>query len=247
MILIWIIAATLIVSLISLIGIFTLALKEELLNKSLIFLIGLAAGGLIGGAFIHILPEALQMSNVENIFIYTMVGFVVFFIFERYVHWRHCHKENCDIHAFTYLSLLADGFHNFIDGLVIAVSFMTSTKLGIVTTLAVILHEIPQEIGDFGILVYGGYKKGRALFLNFLCALTAMLGAIIGYFLAGAVQNISVFLLPFTAGGFIYIASCDLIPELHRQPDQKRANLSLASFILGIILMWWFKKALHID
>ncbi|MFH1201562.1 MAG: ZIP family metal transporter [Candidatus Omnitrophota bacterium] len=241
MIFIWIISATILVSLISLVGILSLILKEGFLDKFLLLFVGLSAGGLIGSAFIHILPEALEITNAETAFIYTMVGFVLFFIFERYIHWRHCHTDKCQIHAFVYLNLLGDGLHNFLDGFLIAVSFISSIKLGIVTTMAVVLHEIPQEIGDFATLIYGGFKKTKAFTLNFICALTAVIGAIGGYFLAGYIKDISAFVLPLTAGGFIYIAASDLIPELHRQPSQLRANLSLLAFIFGIILMWWLK------
>jgi zinc and cadmium transporter len=156
---------------------------------------------------------------------------------ESYFYWRHCHKGVCDVHAFTYLNLLGDGIHNFTDGLVIAASFITDLRLGIVTTLAVIFHEIPQEMGDFGILVYGGFSKQRALFFNFLCALSAILGAIAGYILSNITQNISVFLISFTAGGFIYIAASDLIPELHKQKSTKRANAAFIAFILGLLFM----------
>jgi len=160
---------------------------------------------------------------------------------ERYFYWRHCHDGVCDVHAFTYLNLIGDGIHNFTDGLIIAASFVTNFRLGIVTTLAVIFHEIPQEMGDFGILVYGGLKKSRALFFNFICALSAILGALTEYFLSTVTRNISLFLISFTAGGFIYIAASDLIPELHRQKDTQRANIAFLAFILGLVFMAFAK------
>jgi zinc and cadmium transporter len=135
------------------------------------------------------------------------------------------------------LNLIGDGVHNFTDGLVIAASFVTDFKLGLVTTLAVIFHEIPQEMGDFGILVYGGFSKPKALFFNFLCALAAIFGAVVGYILTGMTDYISVFLVSFTAGGFIYIAASDLIPELHRQKDSRRANIAFIAFLLGLMFM----------
>ena len=237
MTLIWILSATILVSFISLIGILTLGIKTKILDKILVLLVGFAAGGLIGGAFLHLLPEALDQGGPDLVFFYTLIGFVIFFLMERYLYWRHCHDGVCDIHIFTYLNLIGDGVHNFTDGLIIAASFMTDLRLGIVTTLAVIFHEVPQEMGDFGILVYGGFSKSKALLFNFICALGAILGAIIGYILSNITANISLFLISFTAGGFIYIAACDLIPELHKQKDVKRANIAFATFILGLVFM----------
>jgi zinc and cadmium transporter len=233
----YILAATLLVSLVSLIGIVTLGLKEKAFDRILFLLVGFAAGGLAGGAFLHLLPEAVEKGSPNTVFLYTLIGFTVFFIMERYFYWRHCHNGVCDVHAFTYLNLIGDGVHNFTDGLVIAASFMTDVKLGIITTLAVIFHEVPQEIGDFGILIYGGFSKTKALFFNFLCALIAVLGAVAGYIVSNVTHNISLFLISFTAGGFIYIAASDLIPELHRQKDSKRANLAFFAFIFGLIFM----------
>lgn len=243
MTLIWILSATIAISLISLIGVFTLGVKTKTFDNILVLLVGFAAGGLIGGAFLHLLPEALARCACNVVFFYALIGFTTFFLMERYLYWRHCHEGVCDVHTFTYLNLIGDGVHNFTDGLIIAASFMTDIKLGIITTLAVIFHEIPQEMGDFGILVYGGFTKTRALFFNFLCALTAILGAVIGYILSGLTQNFSLFLISFTAGGFIYIAASDLIPELHKQKDAKRANIAFFTFILGLVFMMLLKIA----
>ena len=237
MVLIQILVSTFIVSLISLVGIFTLAIKEKLLQKILFGLVGFSAGSLIGGAFLHILPEALEKSKSTVVFYYLILGIVLFFVMERYFHWRHCHEGNCNIHAFTKLNLIGDGLHNFIDGMVIAGSFVVSLKLGVVTTVAVILHEIPQELGDFGVLVYGGYTKQKALFWNFISALTAMVGALLGYFISGIASGFSNFILPLTAGGFIYIAASDLIPQIHKEENLKRASLASLAFLFGIIFM----------
>jgi len=219
------------------VGIFALLLKEEMLNSILIVLVGFSAGGLIGGAFLHLLPEAIEQSAEISTFLFTIVGFILFFVLERYFHWRHCHEEKCDIHAFTYLSLIGDGIHNFIDGLIIGVSFLVSIKVGIITTTAVIMHEIPQELGDFSILIYGGLTKLKAFFYNFLSALLAIAGTVVGYYCSTKVDSLSGYILPFAAGGFIYIASCDLIPELHKQKNAHKANISMLFFILGILLM----------
>jgi len=232
-----ILLSTFIVSLISLIGIFTLAIKEDLLQKILFSLVGFSAGALIGGAFLHILPEALKETKSEAVFYYLILGIILFFLLERYFHWRHCHEGKCDIHAFTYLNLIGDGFHNLIDGMLIAVSFISSIGLGVVTTTAVILHEIPQELGDFGVLVYGGFTKKKALFYNFLSAILAVVGAVAGYFISDLVTGFSNFILPLSAGGFIYIAASDLIPEIHKENDLKRATAAFIAFLLGIAFM----------
>jgi len=245
MILAWVLISTFVVSLISLIGIFTLAIKDKLLHKILFGLVGFSAGSLIGGAFLHILPEALKNTKSEVVFYYLIGGIVLFFLMERYFYWRHCHEEGaCDIHAFTYLNLIGDGFHNFIDGMVIAASFIVSIKLGVVTTLAIILHEIPQELGDFGVLVYGGFSKQKALVYNFISALMAMLGAIAGYFISDKAQGFSSFILPLSAGGFIYIATSDLIPQIHKEKNPRRSNLAFIAFLFGIIFMAMAKQIL---
>jgi zinc and cadmium transporter len=242
MTLLWIVGATIVVSLISLIGIAALSVKKELLDKIVVLLVGFAAGGLIGGAFLHLLPEAIECQQ-KNTFLYVIIGFSIFFILERYFHWRHCHEGECNVHSFAYLNLVGDGVHNFCDGITIAISFSISVDFGIVTTTAILLHEIPQEIGDYAILVYSGLSKLKALFYNFLCALTSVLGGILGYFLSKMFANLSQTLIPFIAGGFIYVAASDLIPELHRQKDSRKANLSLITFTLGLLFMFAAKHS----
>lgn len=237
MILAWILISTFTVCIISLIGVFALAINENLLKKIIFSLIGFSAGALIGGAFLHILPEVLDKVKAETVFTYVILGLVLFFLMERYFYWRHCHAGICDVHAFTYLNLIGDGFHNFIDGMVIAASFVVSLKLGFVTTLAVIFHEIPQELGDFGVLIYGGFSKQKALLYNFISALSAMAGALAGYFLSDLTQGFSNFILPLTAGGFIYIAASDLIPEIHKETNAFRSTLAFLTFLCGIIFM----------
>jgi len=234
---IWAIGASIVVSLISLIGIVTLLFKEKRLNEILIPLIGFSAGGLIGGAFLHLLPEALEQTESHAVFSYLILGFISFFILEKYLHWRHCHNGICAIHTFTYLNLIGDGVHNFTDGLVIGASFLVSINFGLITTLIIIIHEIPQEIGDFGVLVYGGFSRLKALYYNFIVALTCIIGTMAGYFISVNVQNFSLFLLPFTAGGFIYIGACDLVPELHKQQNFKKSVSSLLAFLCGILFI----------
>ena len=185
----------------------------------------------------HILPEVLEKTKAEVTFSWVILGIILFFLLERYFHWRHCHEGVCSVHAFTYLNLIGDGLHNFLDGMVIATSFVVSLKLGIVTTLAVILHEIPQELGDFGVLIYGGFSRQKALFYNFISALAAILGAIMGYFISDTAIGFSNSILPLTAGGFIYIASSDLIPQLHKESNLRRSTLAFIAFLCGIVFM----------
>ncbi|MEM3399891.1 MAG: ZIP family metal transporter [Candidatus Micrarchaeia archaeon] len=236
-----VVVSSIIVSIVSLVGILTLHVKEDLINGIIFVMVAFSAGALLGGSFFHMLPEALEKAGATLVFIYLLTGFILFFILERILRWRHCHEGKCDVHAFTYLNLIGDGLHNFIDGLVIGVAYVTSVQLGIITTFLVVVHEVPQELGDFAVLVYGGFTKFRALSFNLLSALTAIIGALFGYYLSAGVEGFTLFLLPFTAGGFIYIASSDLIPELHREHDIKRSLTAFLFFIIGLILMLAFK------
>ena len=239
--LIYIIPTTFIIALIAFIGIFTLALKERLLNQILLFLVSLSAGALMGGAFLHLLPEAVESSTESNIFLFVLIGFILFFIIEKVLHWRHCHKGKCEVHTFSYMNLIGDTVHNFIDGLIIAASFIVSTPLGFTTSIAIAAHEIPQEIGDFGVLIYGGFEKKKALVINFMVALTVVIGGVIGYFISRSIGRAVTFLLPFAAGGFIYIAATDLIPEIKKEIDIKKSMATLLVFICGILIMWFIK------
>ncbi|PJC82640.1 ZIP family metal transporter [Candidatus Roizmanbacteria bacterium CG_4_8_14_3_um_filter_35_14] len=244
-ILFYILISNFIISLISLIGIFTLMIKEKLLQKILLFLVSLSAGALMGGAFIHLLPEAQEKYRDGNMFLIVLLSFIFFFFVEKLLHWRHCHKGKCEIHTFGYINLFGDAVHNFIDGLVIAATFLTDIKLGIATSLVVFLHEIPQEIGDFGVLLYSGFGRKKAIISNFLVALTAVLGGLIGYFLSFSIDRFTTYLLPFTAGGFIYIAASDLMPEIRKETNLKKSLVSFAVFIVGILLMFLVKFIGH--
>lgn len=203
----------------------------------------------MGGAFIHLIPEALENMEqtgrpTETVFIAVLVGFALFFILERVLHWHHCHKngEHCDVHPFTYLNLIGDGFHNFIDGVVIVAAFSLNTKLGMATTLGVIMHEIPQEFSDFGVLIYGGFTKAKALIFNFISAIFAVLGAVCGYALVYVVQGMIPLLVGLTAGGFIYIAASDLIPELHKESKFSKSFIAFIFFFVGIAMMFLLKE-----
>lgn len=238
---IYIIASVFLVSLISFVGIITLAIKIEKLKKILLYLVSFSAGALFAGAFIHLLPEAIKEFGAErNIWLYLLFGIIAFFVMEKIIHWRHCHVYSCEEHPHTlgYMNLLGDGVHNFVDGLIIAGSYLVSIPLGIATTIAIILHEIPQEMGDFGVLLYAGMSRGKAIAMNFLTALTAVVGAIVGIIISGFFENVGVFLLPFAAGGFIYIAGSDLIPELKKETALKKSVLQLVAILLGIMAMY---------
>jgi zinc and cadmium transporter len=225
-----------VVSLISFIGIIFVGFKEAVVERILMALVGFASGSLIGGAFFHLLPEA-SVEIGEIVWQLVVIGIVFFFIMEKFLYWRHCHDGKCPTHMYVYLNLIGDGIHNFIDGTVIAASFLISYHLGFATTLAVIFHEIPQELGDFGVLVYGGLARMKALVYNFVSALTAVAGALITYYLASYVQNLTPLLVPFAAGGFIYIAATDLMPELHKRTQAKESLVQLLFILTGIGLM----------
>ncbi|MEK6933279.1 MAG: ZIP family metal transporter [Nanoarchaeota archaeon] len=233
-------ASVFIVSLISFIGIISLSIKISKLKTILIYLISFSAGALLGDAFIHLLPEIIKNEGYTLYSaIYLLSGITIFFILEKIIHWQHCHMpiNHEHIHPFAYMNLVGDALHNFIDGLIIAASYIVSIPVGIATTLAVILHEIPQEIGDFGVLLHGGFTKAKALVINFLTGLTAIFGVLIVFWLGGFIEGIQEFLIPFAAGGFIYIAGSDLIPELHKETKINRSIGQIISFALGICIM----------
>jgi len=238
MTLIQILVATFAISLIAFVGIFTFLLRQELLNRTLLVLVALSTGALLGGAFLHLLPEAIAEKGADlAIFLYLLLGFSIFFVLEQFLQWRHQHTATPQVKPFTYLILVSDAVHNLIDGLIIATSFVTSFPLSVATTLAVALHEIPQELGDFAVLVYGGFGKKRALTFNFVTAITAILGGIIGYLASSVMQTSIIYLLPFAAGNFIYIAAADLIPEIKHQVSPRRSILHFGVFIIGIAIM----------
>jgi zinc and cadmium transporter len=236
----------LVVSLVSVLGIL-IFFREKTLNKILFYLVSFAAGTLLGAAFLDLLPEALEGGFKESIPVFILAGILSFFILEKFLYWHHHHTghEHEAVHGFTYLNMIGDAIHNFLDGVVIAISFMNSTALGITTTIAIIAHEIPQEIADFSILIYGGFSKTKALIYNFLTALTAVLGALAAYFFSSAIENSSIFLTSLAAGGFIYIASTDLIPEIHKEKDFKKSLLQLVLLALGIFLIWIVGKVFN--
>lgn len=233
------ILSVVIVSLVSLIGVFALGIKVEKLKKILILLLAFSAGALLGDAFIHLIPEIVEESGFGlNVSVYILLGILLFFVLEKVIHWQHCHMPvtKDHVHSFAKMNLVGDGLHNFIDGMIIAASYMINIPTGIATTIAVVVHEIPQEIGDFGILLHGGYTKAKALLLNLGTALIAILGAVVALWL-GNIEGIEVILTGIAAGGFIYIAGSDLIPEMHKETKISNSLAQMVAFIIGILIM----------
>jgi len=232
--LVFILGSVFVVSIISLIGIVTFLFKGKSLDRAFFVLVSFATGSLLGAAFLDLLPEALDKVEPAKAFGSVLFGIMLFFLMEKFLYWYHCHKGECDVHQFTYLNLVGDGIHNFLDGVIIASAFLTSASAGLIATIAIILHEIPQELGDFGILVYGGFSKGKALMYNFVTALTAFLGAITAYFFLNKLEGFTPFMISAAAGGFIYIACTDLIPELNKERIASRSIQQFILILLGI-------------
>lgn len=232
------IIATILVSLISLISIFFIFIKTPVLKKLTLFFVSFAIGGLLGDAFIHLLPQSFEKLGTNlNTSLLIIAGMLLFFIIEKVLRWRHCHEIDCNNSMVT-LNLVGDTVHNMIDGMIITASFMVSTPVGITTTLAVILHEIPQEIGHFGIFIHNGLSVFKSITYNLFSALASVLGVFLTILLGSHVTNFYLYLIPITAGGFIYLASSDLIPELHRHETKMSHSIfQLFFIILGVALM----------
>lgn len=251
MILFYILISVLIISFISFVGIFTILLKKKNLHKITTILISFAAGGLLGGAFFHLLPESVEKGG--NPFLMVIIGIVLFFVIEIFLHWHHCQTHGGENECLRkkktkpvgILNLVGDAVHNFTDGIIIGASFLADIHLGIITTLAVAFHEIPQELGDFGILIHSGFSVKKAIFFNFLSALTAIIGGLAVYFFATLFNGIIIYLIPFAAGGFIYIAMTDLLAEIKEEHETKKVILQLFVFLFGLSLMFLTKYILH--
>jgi len=236
------------VSLISLIGIFTLSLNEKFLRRIVFVLVALATGALFGDAFLHLIPQAIEeIGNVEHVALAVIAGILTFFTLEKILQWNHAHHHHCDHgvcppeklnNPLGTLILVSDGIHNLIDGIIIAASFLISTEVGIASTIAILIHEIPQEIGDFAVLIHSGFTKTRALFVNFLSASVAILGALLTLLFSEVAGTILTWIIPFAAGIFIYIAGSDLVPELHKRKKIKSAILELLAILVGVGAMY---------
>jgi zinc and cadmium transporter len=222
----WAMSSLVLVSLLSLMGVFTISMQEARLREMLFLLVSFAVGALFGDAFIHILPEAFKtLGPGPATGFWVLLGILIFFAGEKFIRWGQgsAFEKPASVKPLVPLILLVDGAHNFIDGMLVGASYLVSVPIGIATTLAVVFHEIPHEIGDFAILVHGGLSVRRALLWNFLSALTAILGGCAALLMGHAFKDFTVVVMPITAGGFIYIAGSDLVPEL-----QEKVSLSSA-------------------
>ena len=233
------------VSLLSLIGILVLWIHPAQLKKILLPLISLAVGGLFGDAFLHLIPESFESTkNPNHTALLILLGLFLFLLLEKSMHFYHHHEHEHaedEIHPFGYLSLMASGLHNFIDGLLIGASYLASVPIGIATTLAVVLHEIPHELGDFSILIHAGFKPQKALLFNFISAALSIGGALLALNLSSSPEAVTGLVLPITAGGFIYIAGSDLIPELHKESKRSAIVIQLIAMFIGAGLMFLVK------
>lgn len=245
LIIIYTLASVLLVSLISLIGVFTLSINKKILDRSVFFLVSLSVGALFGDAILNLIPEAFSsFKNTTTPAFFIIVGIFIFFVLEKFLYWHHhhgTHDNNCNVvRPLGRIILFSDGVHNFLDGIIIAAAYFVSIEVGIATTFAIILHEIPQEIGDFAILIHSGYTRARALFVNLLSALTAVLGAVFALFLGDISQNVVPILIAVAAGSFLYIAGSDLVPELHKTSDIKKSTIQSIAILIGVALIFSF-------
>ena len=234
------ILAVLLVSAVSLTGILTLSMSRKKLDEIMTYMVSFATGTLFGGALIHLLPEAYEnTSNPIAVSLWTIGGLATFFVMEKFFRWRHCHHPTTQdhVHPVVPMNIFGDAMHNFIDGVLIAISFSAGIPLGIATTVAILFHEIPQEISDYFILVNGGLSVKKALMVNFMTASLAMVGAMLALQMSKSITGFTEVLIPFTAGGFLYISGSDLIPELHHNTEVKKSLLQLTMLIAGVAVM----------
>ena len=236
---------------------FFLVLGERLRAAVLPHLVSFATGTLLAAALIGLLPHAVMgagLDNVHHVAMAVLLGILTFFILEKFVLWRHCHDDPCEMHSPSHemrdaasarMILAGDSFHNVLDGVLIAGAFMTNTQLGIVTAVAVFSHEIPQEVGDLAILLHGGYSRGRAMALNLLTSLTSIVGGVVAYYALGTATGLLPYALAFAASSFIYVSVADLIPGLHRRVDLKAGLEQLLFIGLGVALVYFTHEGMH--
>lgn len=243
--LLWIIAGGILMCVIALVGALTLPFKEATLRRILLPLVALSAGSLLGGAFFHMIPESVEkIGSQTTVYIWVVLGFSTFLLLEQLLHYHHCHRGSTDCHKpLTYLILIGDGIHNFIGGIAVAGTFLIDVRLGITTWLAAAAHEIPQEIGDFGVLVHGGLSTKKALLYNVLSASTFLLGGILAYLFS--FTSWVYYLIPFAAGNFLYIGASDLVPEVNRHHHLTNNIIHFLSFICGIMILLSIRLWLH--
>ncbi|WP_026452971.1 ZIP family metal transporter [Saccharomonospora iraqiensis] len=233
----WITIAGVTMALLALSGSITLVLPERIFNRVVLPLVALAAGSLLGGALFNMLPHSIdELGNTLPVYVWFAAGLLTFLVLEQYLHWHHCHRPVGAHRPVGYLILVADGLHNLIGGLAIGAAFVTDIRLGIITWLIAAAHEVPQELGDFGILIHSGWSRARALAFNLVSAATILLGALAAYALSG--QFNSAVLLPFAAGNFVYIALADLVPELTTTPAAHEKTIHTLGVAAGLLLLF---------
>jgi zinc and cadmium transporter len=232
----WILAAGIAMAALALVGAVALLLPEAQFRRLTPRLVGFAAGSLVGGAFFHMLPEAVDtLGNELSVYVLVVAGFVTFLVLEQYLHWHHCHRAVNNHRPLGYLILIADGAHNLLGGLAVAGAFLSDVRLGIVTWLVAAAHEVPQELGDFGILIHAGWSRGRALLFNVASASTFLLGGVATWALADTIEV--AFLLPFAAGNFMYIGAADLVPQMTTPVEAAEKGMLTAAFAVGAGLL----------
>lgn len=249
MVLLIALAVVFVISLLGITGGVLLIYREKWAKLISKYLITFAIGSLFGVAFLNLLPEAISGINVESALIYTLVGILVFYLLEKTLLWYHHHsiehvwhgKHTAEekAHPVGYLITFGDALHNFIDGLVIAAGFLVDIRLGITTSLAVLFHELPQEIGEFAILLHAKFTRAKIILYSLAAQMTAVVGVFIGFFYLPLFENLSTILLAVAAGGFIYIASTDLLPETHREKTLSKSLIQVALLILGVLSIWY--------
>ena len=234
-----------------------LVLSEDLRNRLLPYLVSFATGALLGAAFMGLLPHALAAAgNTDTHIIPTtvMFGLLVFFLLEKMVLWRHCHADHCEVHApdrhdrrhsVGTMILIGDGLHNFLDGILIAGAFLTDIHLGVVTSLAVAAHEIPQEVGDFALLLHSGFKRSRAFLYNILSSLTTVIGGVLAWFTLQDMEAALPYVLAVAASSFIYIAVADLIPTLHERVEAQATLQQIILIAAGVLVIYLTHRTLH--
>lgn len=238
-----VILASAIVGAISLVGLFLILRKKEFSKNSFKAMIGIASGVLLASVFLELLPEVFEQFEFEahHFFLTMLLSILVFYLIERFVHWHHCHGTSCPPESKLHLAvtnLIGDGVHNFIDGILIGAAFLVSPVIGVATTIAIIAHEIPQEISDAAVLLYAGLSKVKVIAYNFIFALTSIVGAVLSFYLAQSINGVLPFIIAIAAGNFIYLALADLIPELHHEVQRKMIIQHTGWLLLGVAIFW---------
>ncbi len=233
----WILLGGILMSAVALVGSVTLVLSDSTLKKLLLPLVAFAAGSLIGGALFHMLPTSLRSMAALTALSWVAIGFLIFFALEQFLHWHHCHRASAECKKpLTHLILIGDGIHNFLGGVSIAGVFLVDTRLGIAAWIAAAAHEIPQELGDFAVLIHGGWKKRTALMFNLLSGLTFLVGGLVTY--AASFKIDVQWLVPLAAGNFLYIGASDLVPEVNKARSLAASLLHFAVFTAGLGFLW---------